>query len=580
MKKIFFSLANFRKLVYIFFILSAVFTIFFVAGVYYLCSSFMVFSKGASLLMTYAEDYYFVRILPSEATSKKLVKDVEEKFGGFVVFYDLLNFRDRDYQEIREVWRNFGMNDGEIFVVVTGTKIFRIIPGLMDGIKSSASEIYENVNNLSTTFSEEEFNKLRDLLKKFLVSFMDTMKMAITYFLVVMGIGIIYWVGIFGFLIIKDVEKLKIVTDSLSSSMISFVKEGRTEKIDILDERSKECIVLQDATNLVIEKGKSLSESISMVENQLVTVIEVIETNAYTIYEVKTSIENLISNLSNLDREKIEQNINNLSRTFSILQKYSYDIEGMFEDFRSRSQNVFEPVETLYEIISKISEEYKQISKSVISYLKENNIFTKAVSDALKKQDEELSKTIDSLRRISLTLKNVGINATVEFSRVESSSSQGLFQISRKIIDTSKNLQDLVINSSMFLEEVRKSVSQNISKINTFSSMVSELYNDMEDISKVVENLVGDKEKTIDNIRQNYATLASISGILSETKKTTENMNSVYYNLENNIKSLIELVNLREEVKPILEILETTYSSLVEIRETFSNIIEGLKSIK
>ena len=578
MKKIFFSLKNFRRLNYIFFILSAVFTIFWALGIYFFSFSFIAFSKGASLLMIYIEEYYYVRVLPSEVISKKLVKDVEEKFGGFIVFYDLLNFKDRDYQEIREVWRNFGMNDSEVFIVVVGTKVFRVVPGLMDEIKGAANELYDNINNLSTTFNEEEFNKLISSSKKFLESFTDTIRRMVIYFTVIVGVAVIYWVSGFGFFIIRYVERLKIIIDALSKSMLSFVKEGKTEKIDIVDERSEECLFLQDATNLVIDKGKSLNEAISSVENQLVTVVEVIETNSYSIYEVKIAIENLISELSNLDRSSIEQNISNLSRTFSVLQKYTYDIKEMFEDFRSKSQNLFEPIETLYEIISKASEDYDQISRTVISYLKESNVFSKTISDALKKQYEKLSEIIDSLRRIALNLKNIGINATVEFSRL--SSSEALFQISRKIIDTSKNLQDLVLNSSIFIDEVRNDISQTLKKIDSFYSMVGELFNDMQKVSDTVNSLISDKEKVIDNIRHNYNVISSISGILGEIEKITANMNSVYYSLESNIKSLLELVNLGEQVKPILDVLDTTYSSLIEIRDAFVRVVENLRGYK
>ncbi len=578
MKKIFFSLKNFRRLNYIFFILSAVFTIFWALVIYFFSFSFIAFSKGASLLIVYIEEYYYVRVLPDGVTSKKLVKDVEEKFGGFIVFYDLLNFKDRDYQEIREVWRNFGMNDSEIFIVVVGTKVFRVVPGLMDEIKDAANELYDNINNLSTTFSEEEFNKLRSSSKKFLESFMSTMRRMVIYFTVIVGLAVIYWVLGFGFFIVRYVERLKIIIDALSKSMLSFVKEGKTEKIDIVDERSGECLFLQDATNLVIDEGKSLNEAISAVENQLVTIVEVIETNSYSIYEVKIAIENLISELSNLDRSSIEQNISNLSRTFSVIQKYTYDIKEMFEDFRSKSQNLFEPIETLYEIISKASEDYDQISKTVISYLKESNVFSKTISDALKKQYEKLSEIIDSLRRIALNLKNIGINATVEFSRL--SSSEALFQISRKIIDTSKNLQDLVLNSSIFIDEVRNDISQTLKRIDSFYSMVSELFNDMEKVSDTVESLISDKEKVIDKIRHNYDVISSISGILIEIEKITANMNSVYYSLESNIKSLLELVNLGEQVKPVLDVLDTTYSSLIEIRDAFVKVVENLRRYK
>jgi methyl-accepting chemotaxis protein len=578
MKKIFFSLKNFRRLNYIFFILSAVFTIFWGLGIYFFSFSFIAFSKGASLLMVYIEEYYYVRVLPNEVTSKKLVRDVEEKFGGFIVFYDLLNFKDRDYQEIREVWRNFGMNDSEIFIVVVGTKVFRVVPGLMDEIKDAANELYDNINNLSTTFSEEEFNKIRSSSKKFLESLMDTMRRIVIYFAVIVGVAVIYWVLGFGFFIIRYVERLKIIIDALSKSMLSYVKEGKTEKIDIVDERSKECLFLQDATNLIIDKGKSLNEAISAVENQLVTIVEVIETNSYSIYEVKIAIENLISELSNLDRSSIEQNISNLTRTFSVLQKYAYDIKEMFEDFRSKSQNLFEPIETLYEIISKASEDYDQISKTIISYLRESNVFSKTISDALKKQYEKLSEIIDSLRRIALNLKNVGINATVEFSRL--SSSEALFQISRKIIDTSKNLQDLVLNSSIFIDEVRNDISQTLKKIDSFYSIVSELFNDMQNVSDTVESLISDKERVIDNIRHNYNIISSISGILSEIEKITANMNSVYYSLESNIKSLLELVNLGEQVKPVLDVLDTTYSSLIEIKYAFVRVVENLRRYK
>jgi methyl-accepting chemotaxis protein len=578
MKKIFFSLKNFRRLNYIFFILSAVFTIFWALGIYFFSFSFIAFSKGASLLMVYIEEYYYVRFLPNEVTSKKLVKDVEEKFGGFIVFYDLLNFKDRDYQEIREVLRNFGMNDSEIFIVVVGTKVFRVVPGLMDEIKDAANELYDNINNLSTTFSEEEFNKIRSSSKKFLESLMDTMRRMVIYFTIIVGVAVIYWVLGFGFFIIRYVERLKIIIDALSKSMLSYVKEGKTEKIDIVDERSKECLFLQDATNLVIDKGKSLNEAISAVENQLVTIVEVIETNSYSIYEVKIAIENLISELSNLDRSSIEQNISNLSRTFSVLQKYAYDIKEMFEDFRSKSQNLFEPIETLYEIISKASEDYDQISKTVISYLRESNVFSKTISDTLKKQYEKLSEIIDSLRRIALNLKNIGINATVEFSRL--SSSEALFQISRKIIDTSKNLQDLVLNSSIFIDEVRNDISQTLKRIDSFYSIVGELFNDMQNISDTVKSLISDKEKVIDNIRHNYNVISSISGILGEIEKITANMNSVYYSLESNIKSLLELVNLEEQVKPVLDVLYTTYSSLIEIKDAFVRVVEDLRRYK
>jgi methyl-accepting chemotaxis protein len=309
-----------------------------------------------------------------------------------------------------------------------------------------------------------------------------------------------------------------------------------------------------------------------------VTIVEVIETNSYSIYEVKIEIENLISELSNLDRSSIEQNISNLTRTFSVLQKYTYDIKEMFEDFRSKSQNLFEPIETLYEIISKASEDYDQISKTVISYLKESNVFSKTISDALKKQYDKLSEIIDSLRRIALNLKNIGINATVEFSRL--SSSEALFQISRKIIDTSKNLQDLVLNSSIFIDEVRNDISQTLKKIDSFYSMVGELFNDMQKVSDTVESLISDKEKVIDNIRHNYNVISSISGILNEIEKITANMNSVYYSLESNIKSLLGLVNLGEQVKPVLDVLDTTYSSLIEIKNTFVRVVEDLRRYK
>ncbi len=578
MKKISFSLRNFRRLNYIFFILSAVFTVFWALGIYFFSSSFISFYKGTALLMTYLEDYYFVRTLQDDVVSKALVKDVEDKLGGFIVFYELLNFRDRDYQEIREIWRNFGMEDDETFVVVFGTKIFRVIPGLMDEVRSAANEIYENINNLSTAFNEEEFKKLRSSSVKFLYSFNSTLRRTIIYFNIIVGLAVIYWVLVFAFFIIRYVERLRIIINSLSGSMLSFVKEGKAEKVDIIDEKSEEFLVLQNAANLVIDKNKSLNESISEVENQLLAFVEVIEVNAYTIYEVRMSMEGLISNLSNLDRESIEQNISNLSKTFSIVKKYVYDIKGMFEDFRGRVQNVFEPVETLYEMISKASEDYKQISQTVISYLNESNMFSKAISDALKRQYGELSEIMDSLRRIALNLKNIGINATVEFSRL--SSSEALFQISRKIIDTSKNLQDLVLKSSIFIDDIRNDIAQSLDKIDSFYLMVSELSSDIQSISETVKLLLSDKDKVIEHIRHNYKLIFSISEILAEVEKITLNMNNVYYSLESNIKSLLELVGVKDSVKSILDVLDNVYSSLVEVKNVFSKVLENLRRYK
>lgn len=572
MPKLHFSIKGLRTRTILFVISSSVFILLLTLFSYLALFTFNSFTKGSILLQKYVEEYFiFSSEEGSKLISQETFSEISRKFEGFLVFDELINFKERDYREIEKVWLDFGMEKDEIRAVVTSTKIIRTIPFLTSDIKDTLSQIkieYKNTLSKTQKIDKEKIENIINTTSKLTSAFSKTMNKFIIIFILIITIITTGGLSFFSYLLFKDTNILSKILKSLSKNIHEAIA-GRYERIEIVDKKSEELYPLQEATNNVISKF----EELEYVKK------ETIQTLTLSCNELENFIQELSNTISEsknyiylIEEEKIEEftkAFSNLTQIISYLTNNIDDLYQNFDKFRSSSIEIFEPISTIYDIIERLSFEYRSNLDLVSSYITDTSILIKSIETNLLSNKEKIDKALSDLTRASQKLRSIGINSSIEFSRTQISGIENLKAISNKIVELSKNLSQLFGEISLTISETDIKIRSDIDKISGFINSMKENEKRFLSFYDVIKNISSEKENTKRNIENNYNLLSEILNVFDKIEVNKESIIQEFYQIDTEIKNLVGFLSSFKNLELIFRNLEKIISG---VQTTLDNL--------
>ncbi|MGC8964527.1 MAG: hypothetical protein ACP5KI_04080 [Brevinematia bacterium] len=565
MAKFYFSLKSLRFKI-IFFLLSfSVFALIWSLFIYFIFLAFSSFTEGATLLQKYAEEYF---IFSSEEGRKLISEDrlnqISNKFQGFLVFDDLLNFVDRDYGDIEKIWLDFGMEKNEIYLFVFATRVFRLIPFLVSDIKDASSKIrleYENNFVKGDNIEYEKIQKVIGLVSYFQKSSFITMNRIIIIVSVFTIVIVVSFILLYVFLFFKDLKILFSVLSLIPGAIFRSL-QGNYEKIDLVDEKSEELYPLQNATNLVVDNFERIYNLKQEVRNTLMSACNDLEKFIFDMSSATLEGREYISMLQEIKFEELSDLYNKMSENFSSAVSDLQNLYENFDRFRSSSVSIFEPISTVYDLFSRVAFEYKSDIDLITNYIEESTIFVESIKKNLNLNKELLDKSLSDLTRASQKLRAIGINSSVEFSRSQISNIEGLKSISNKIIELSKNLSQIFSETNLAMSEMEIKIISDIEKISGFVSSLKEESKRFSQLYEVIKDISIEGEKVKLEIEKNYSLLSDIFQLLNQVELKRNNITEMFYSFENYIKKLLDITLSLQRFKEVFSSIEYILTSV------------------
>ncbi len=577
MNRIHFSLKKLNVSVFLFVGISILITTVLLALISFLTNTLLSYTKGSSLLITYSQNYVF-SVYDKNLFSQEEKVNLEKKIQGFYAFYELLFFKERPQKEIESLWLDFGMTKQEIQTVILGTKVMRNFP-ILDKIKLSAENVKNKLDIIknASLLEKENIKEILHLLEEFNYNFYSTMTPLISFVLIISSILISAILIFFGYYIITNLIPLNRIIKVISEKFNLILKKEKFDKVDIIDPRS-ECIVLQEAVNSISDKFKIIEnkkEEISNKMNELISSInekmEITKNNIEALKEVGKVI-------GNIKVDAFEKELDTFNKSFSLIDSEIKDIVRNFEKLRSVSVEIFEPIETTYEIIEKASTKYKLIKDISLNYISETQEISKSITNSLEKSYKDTTNSLENLKKTSLNLRGIGINATIEFSRI-SSSEQSLTNIGSKIVELSRDLSKIFADTKSALEKLQVEIKQDITRINNFAEALKESDREITEISSILSTLAKEKEKATNEIDKAQKSLSEIINSISSINEQKETILRSFFQIDNALKNLREYIEITSKIQSTIEELTETYEVIKSINTEVSKEISKISEI-
>ncbi|MFN4245512.1 MAG: hypothetical protein ACK4F9_05110 [Brevinematia bacterium] len=577
MSRIYFSLKKLNISIYLFITLTSIVIIFLIVLFFILNYTLLSYTKGSKLLITYFQNYA-LSIYNKELFTNEEKEEIEKKIQGFYAFYELLFSMERNDKEIEKLWLDFGMTKQEIQLVLLGTKALRNFP-IMDKIKSISKELKNKLDEIEQTklLEKENMKNVLYTLDEFSKSFYSTMSPILAFVLLISSVLIISILIFFGYYLIKNLIPLNKIIELMSKRIKSILERESFTEIDLIDPRS-ECVVLQDSVNAISRKF----ENIDFLKKQILSITkETLQTIDEEIDYMKTKIETikeLEENMVKIEESKIIKSWEIFTKSFSSIDSYIKSIINKFENLRNTSVRLFEPISTIYEIIEKASTKYKLIKDLSLKHISESVEISKSITRSLDEAYQNTIIAFEELKRISTNLRSIGINTTIEFSRI-SSSDKSLTNIGSKIVKISKDLSKIFVDTESQLEQLKTEIKQDINKLLSFSEAINGINKELEEISSVISGLSREKDKTIDDINSSYKSLSEIIELLSDITEENEKILRNFFEMENMFKIIIENLKQISVIKEISKYIVETYEFLKTISSSISEQINKINEI-
>ncbi|MCX8096252.1 MAG: hypothetical protein N3D81_01995 [Spirochaetes bacterium] len=523
------------------------------------------YTKGASLLIKYSEEYLFYKYDPKLFDVEK-ASEILTKIEGFYVFYDILFFKDRPYREIERIWSDFGMSRDEIWVVVSGTRIMRNLP-IMDYIKDKANVLKNNFDIVGENKNVDINRVLKDV-EEFHSSFYSTMNSLIypSVFLVSLLIGSI--ISLLSFFTLRSFNSMNQVID-LTTSKINLILKGRSfEKLDIIDP-SSECIVLQDAVNTVSEKFKAIQSARDDVMERIVHITKKLETEFESLSSNIQSVITFRDSIGSLEISELDKSWSQFMNIFSVIDASLKSASRDAENLRSLSLNIFEPVSSIYDILSSTLQQFSLINEIFFRYISETGDFVNTIQISFKREEERINSLLSEMKRVSMNLRSLGINASVEFSKIPSG--ETLTGLSSKIVDLSKDISSIFGSASASIENFELELKNSSNKILSFINSSSQIEKDLKDIFLTLKTLSSDRDNVSKNIENAYKIISDVMEVFSKLEERSKELSSSFYRIEQTFKQMYMIIESSIKSVGIIESFAISLKSL-------SHLIEGIKN--
>lgn len=576
MKKVFFSLKRLNRATFGFLAISIVGVIFWFFFIIVLSGMIVSYTKGSSLLIEYTENY-FLSLYDRNVFSPEMVRDLENKIEGFYVFYELLYFKERKYSEIEKIWIDFGMDKGEVPLFVYGTTVMRNLP-VMNEVKESARKLKDKIDYCKLNgANHEDIEEVVIYLKEFHQSFYSTLYSVIYPSVFIISIFVFLLVGEFSWYLFKSLKLLNEIIAVISDKIDKILKKQSLEKIDIIDPRS-ECVVLQNSVNLMADRLNEIEKKKQGIVVKITQISESIEKATEILSSYIEIISGLKEGISKLNVDVISNMWDTLSRAFSVVDSEIKRLSTSIDSFRSLSGEIFEPISTLYSIIQESSDRYNLLKNTIFKYIYGTKDLVNSIQFSFEKLQKNVESIISELKRTSTNLRSIGINASVEFSKV-SSSSEALSNISNRIVELSRELGTTFGSIKENMKSFNIELKQDINKVLSHIEVLSEISKDLEEISLTITTLSQEKDRVDSNIRYAYQEISNVLESISRVGGESEKIKSVFFEIEKKFKEIIEImsvfINIYENINSISDI----YHLLVDVNSYLKQAIKELEEV-
>ncbi|MEN2997542.1 MAG: hypothetical protein ABDH28_00670 [Brevinematia bacterium] len=175
-------------------------------------------------------------------------------------------------------------------------------------------------------------------------------------------------------------------------------------------------------------------------------------------------------------------------------------------------------------------------------------------------------------------LRTIGINSSIEFSKL-SSSSEALSDIATRIVNLSREVSSVfgAVKSSMEGFEIE--LKQNIDKMKGFIESFSEIGKNLEEISATINTLSEERVKAESNINSAYNTISEVLSSLSHLERENEKLLETFYQFEKNFESVLEFVNSFHSIYEGIDTFIEAYKEITKLLSELSLVSEELKKI-
>lgn len=507
------------------------------------------YTKGTSLLTTYLQAYVNSKYISQHPEKTK--QQLENPIKSFNIFYDILNGKDIPIEEIEKNWLEFGMKKDEIKLVVAGTKLLRNTD-FLSPVKDSAEKVKNYLDNIDR-ISPENVENLTKTLINFTESFYKTFNtisntttlVVSILFLMVIIILIIYFLRI-----LYLIQNLRNLTNKLPSIAKSLVQE-EIKELDIIDPKS-ELYPIQESFSMLIDKIQKLTTIKNNLKNTISKTHKNLEIQSKELEEFMSNISNLKSKMENIDIKSTLKYLETLQQTFSLLDSSIKEVRNDIEKIRSISTGVLEPISTVYEILEESFRQYNLAKEIVFKYISETKSIIETIQLSFSKSSEGIEDVLEELKKISLNLRSIGINASIEFSKI-SSANEALSNIANKIIELSRSLGTIFGNIRSNLENLETELSTSISKVKTFIESFAEISKNIDEVGNTIQNIREEKNKNIDKINTAHSILGEIINEIQKLDQQNDRLLNLFLSFQEKIKHTVEFTKTVIEISQELD---------------------------
>ncbi|MCX8029131.1 MAG: hypothetical protein N2712_03955 [Brevinematales bacterium] len=571
MKKIFFSLRRTKFIVFSYLFVSIIGVVFLASLIVFTKNMLISYTKGASLLISYVKEYFLISF-NQDLFSRDKLEDIERKVKGFYVFYDILNSRDLPYQEIEKAWLEFGINKDEISYIVNGTKIIRNTPFVYE-LKVVSDKL---ANDLKKILNGEKVPSeiVISNLEEFHLTFYKAMDKMLKFIIIVVSTIVLLIVIPFSIFLVLKMNSLSEIINKVTHRINQNLKGTNYEEIDLIDPRS-EFIILQETVNSVSDKLNHIQHTKNQVIDKMNQINQLLSNVFTSVYDYIKRMEDLKSNTGNIEVEHFSESWNKFSSSFSKIDSNIKRLYENFDKFRKLSLQTFEPISSMYEILINILKNFELIKQVFFKYIHETRSIINSVQSSFSKEEEKVLVILDEMKRISSNLRSLGINASIEFSKI-STANEALSNISSKIVDISKDINSMFGNLKSSIESFEIELKNNMDKLSSFITSLSQFDRDIQSMLSALETLSTEKETTNQNITSAYNSISNILDSVSNTVEQNEVILSAFYDLEENFKHIMKLIevviSLVREVDKNIGIVQSVNDIVHELRRISDEI--------
>ncbi len=503
--------------------------------------------KGASYLSRYIEEYYVFKILENEGfiLSEKAKRESENNIYSFIIFKDLLNFKDHDPDEIRKYWKSFGMKDNEISIVIFVSKLSRNIPGMMDEIKKSTDELEKSIFSISkeTRYSEESIDSIREKVNTFYQSIQNTLnRFTIVFYSIVNTFSII----LIFYSVIYIFSQIRLTKNTILDMRYSFQKSIDSKEYNYIQlvPKSKDSNLLyifQETLNKGISFSRTVNETLITLDEEFEKILVDLGS---IVANAKGSLEESSSQLrffENIDSSEIDKNINDIQNLLNFINKISKDIREICSRATLNVSEFINISNVFTNIVSEFSKKASSLKDLISEHIDQSKIFIDYINSTYSTFVGEIENLISKSSEIASKMRAVSINSVIEASKITSGSSgESIKVLSNKTIEISRKISFLNSEISRNLEKTKSEVFSSIKRIEGYS-----------EAAKEIKNIFDETTSTLDRISESYS---SISGV-------GENLQNFSSNLLSNVSDFIQASNmLNSNISKFIQIMENVKS--------------------